>query len=68
MKKELIVILLKVLAYAIGLLLAYLGVSSLASCSTASRASLSGHRLLIGVDTTYVHYDGLIKSKNYDKW
>lgn len=68
MKKELIVILLKVLAYAIGLLLAYLGVSSLASCSTASRASLSGHRILIGVDTTYVHYDGLIKTKNYDKW
>lgn len=68
MKKELLIILLKVFAYAIGLLLAYLGVSSLASCSTASRASLSGHRILFGVDTTYVHYDGLIKTKNYDKW
>lgn len=68
MKKDILVILLKVLAYAIGLLLAYLGVSSFASCSTASRASLSGHRILIGVDTTYIHYDGLTKTKNYDKW
>ena len=69
MNKDLIVILLKVLAYAIGLLLAYLGVSSLASCSTASRASLSSHRVVIGVDTTYIHSDGYIKTKNYgDKW
>lgn len=68
MKKELIVIFLKVLAYAIALLLAYFGVSSLASCSSASRASLSGHRVLIGVDTTYIHYDGMVKTKNYDKW
>lgn len=68
MKKELIVIFLKVLAYAIGLLLAYFGVSSLVSCTSASRATLSGHRVLIGVDTTYIHYDGLVKTKNYDKW
>lgn len=68
MKKELLVIFLKVLAYAIGLLLAYLGVSSLASCSSASRATLSGHRILYGVDTTYIHYDGFVKTKNYDKW
>lgn len=68
MKKELFVIFLKVLAYAIGLLLAYFGVSSLASCSSASRATLSGHRVIVGVDTTYIHYDGFIKTKNYDKW
>ena len=68
MKKEFLIILLKVLAYALGLLLAYFGVSSLASCSSASRASLSGQRIIIGVDTTFIHYDGLIKTKNYDKW
>lgn len=69
MKKDLLVIFLKVLAYAIGLLLAYLGVSSLASCSTASRISLSSHRVVIGVDTTYIHSDGYFKSKKYvDKW
>lgn len=68
MKKDLLVIFLKVLAYAIGLLLAYLGVSSLTSCSSASRATLSGHRVIIGVDTTYIHYDGIVKTKNYDKW
>lgn len=68
MKKDLFVIFLKVLAYAIGLLLAYFGVSSLASCSSASRATLSGHRVIVGVDTTYIHYDGFVKTKNYDKW
>lgn len=58
MKKDILVILLKVLAYAIGLLLAYFGVSTLASCSASHELNASGRCTIVTTDTTTVLHRG----------
>lgn len=58
MKKDILVILLKVLAYAIGLLLAYFGVSALASCSVSHDLNASGRCTIVTTDTTTVLHRG----------
>lgn len=60
MKKDILVILLKVFAYAIGLLLAYFGVSSLSSCSVSHKFESFGHSRIISVDTTNIYHNGYI--------
>ena len=65
MKKEIIQIILKVAIYALGLIAAYFGVTSLASCSTSHNVSLRGRTTFVTVDTTYVKRDGFIRSKNF---
>lgn len=65
MNKEIIKIVIKVLIYALGLVAAYLGVSSLTSCSTSHSVSSRGITTIISVDTTIVNHDGFIRSKNY---
>lgn len=63
MKKEILQIIIKVAIYALGLIAAYLGVSSLSSC-TYSRSSIAeGRATIITVDTTYIQHNGTLKTK-----
>lgn len=63
MKKEILQIIIKVAVYALGLIAAYLGVSSLSSC-TYSRSTIGdGRATIITVDTTYIQHTGTLKTK-----
>lgn len=65
MKNEVIKIIIKVALYALGLIAAYFGVTSLASCSTSHNVSVRGRATIITVDTTYVKHGGSVRSKNF---
>lgn len=70
MKKEIIKIIIKVALYALGLIAAYFGVSTMTSCSTSHSVVASGLTTIVSVDTTIVKHSGSIRSKNfkpYDK-
>lgn len=60
MKKDLLVIFLKVLAYAIGLLLAYFGATALVSCSVSHAIDAHGKSTIISTDTTFINHRGFI--------
>lgn len=63
MNKEIISIIIKVAIYALGLIAAYLGVSSLASC-TYSRSTIGeGRATIITTDTTFIKHSGVLKTK-----
>lgn len=63
MKKEILQIIIKVVLYAIGLIAAYFGVTSLSSC-TYSRSTIGdGRATIITVDTTYIKHTGTLKTK-----
>lgn len=55
MKKDLLKILLKVIIYALGLLAAYFGVTSLSSCSVNRSATHQGTGYFQYYDTIHVH-------------
>lgn len=55
MKKDLLKILLKVIIYALGLLAAYFGVTSLTSCSVNRSATHQGTGYFQYYDTIHVH-------------
>ena len=63
MKKEIVQIIIKVAIYALGLIAAYFGVTSLASCSTSHNVVARGRTTIVTVDTTHVSHDGFIRSK-----
>lgn len=65
MKKEIITFIIKVALYALGLVAAYLGVTSLTSCSTSHNVVASGRTTIVSVDTTIVKHDGFVRSKNF---
>lgn len=65
MKKEIIQIILKVVIYALGLIAAYFGVTSLASCSTSHNVVVRGRTTIVTVDTTHVSHSGFARSKNF---
>jgi hypothetical protein len=65
MKKEIIKIIIKVVLYALGLIAAYFGVTSLTSCSTSHNVVASGRTTIVSVDTTIVKHSGIVRSKNY---
>ena len=65
MKNEILKIIIKVAIYALSLIAAYLGVSSLTSCSTSSSVSSCGVARVVTIDTTYVKHNGFVRSKNY---
>lgn len=65
MKNEFIKIIIKVAIYALSLIAAYFGVTSLTSCSTSHSVSSSGVARIVTIDTTYVKHNGFIRSKNY---
>lgn len=51
--------------YALGLIAAYFGVTSLASCSTSHNVVARGHATIVTVDTTHVSHGGYIRSKDF---
>ena len=68
MKKEVIQIIIKVAMYALGLIAAYFGVTSLASCSTSHNVVARGRTTIVTVDTTHVSHSGFIRSKKIDSY
>lgn len=65
MKKEIIKIIIKVALYALGLIAAYFGVTSMTSCSTSHNVVASGRTTIVSVDTTIVKHNGFARSKNF---
>lgn len=65
MDKEIIKIIIKVAIYALGLIAAYFGVTSLASCSTSHNVDVRGRTTIVTVDTTHVSHSGFVRSKSY---
>lgn len=65
MKIEFLKIIIKVAIYALGLIAAYFGVTSLTSCSTSHSVSSRGVSRIVTIDTTFVKHGGFIRSKNY---
>lgn len=66
MKKEIIKIIIKVALYALGLIAAYFGVSTMTSCSTSHSVVASGRTTIVSVDTTIVKHSGFVRSKNFN--
>lgn len=65
MKTEVIKIIIKVALYALGLIAAYFGVTTLTSCSTSHNVVVSGRSTIVSVDTTIVKHNGFVRSKNF---
>lgn len=65
MKKDIVKIIIKVALYALGLIAAYFGVSTMTSCSTSHNVVASGRSTIVTVDTTIVEHNGFVRSKNY---
>lgn len=63
MKKEILQIVIKVLIYALGLIGAYLGVTSLSSCTFSRSSVVEGRATIVTVDTTYINHQGVLKTK-----
>lgn len=68
MKREIVKIIIKVALYALGLIAAYFGVSTVTSCSTSHNVVASGRTTIVSVDTTIVKHDGHVRSKNYSAY
>ena len=68
MKKEIVKIIIKVALYALGLIAAYFGVSTMTSCSTSHNVVASGRSIIVSVDTTIVKHNGFVRSKNYSSY
>ena len=68
MKKEIVKIIIKVALYALGLIAAYFGVSTMTSCSTSHNVAVSGRTTIVSVDTTIVKHNGFVRSKNYSPY
>lgn len=65
MKKEIFKIIIKVALYALGLIAAYFGVSTMTSCSTSHSVAASGRTTIVTVDSTIVKHSGYVRSKNF---
>lgn len=63
MKKEILQIVIKVLIYALGLIGAYLGVTSLAACTYSRSTVGDGRAMIITHDTTIIKHQGVLKTK-----
>lgn len=68
MKNEIVKIIIKVALYALGLIAAYFGVSTMTSCSTSRNVDACGRTTIVTVDTTIVKHNGFIRSKNYQPY
>lgn len=65
MKKDFVQIIIKVALYALGLIAAYYGVSTMTSCSTSHNVVANGRTTIVSVDTTIVKHGGYVRSKNF---
>lgn len=68
MKNEIVKIIIKVALYALCLIAAYFGVSTMTSCSTSHNVVVSGRSTIVTVDTTIVKRNGFVRSKNYSPY
>jgi hypothetical protein len=68
MKNDILKIIIKVALYALGLIAAYFGVSSMTSCSTSHNVVASGRTTIVSVDTTIVKHSGFVRSKNINPY
>ena len=68
MKHEVIKIIIKVALYALGLIAAYFGVTSMTSCSTSHNVAVRGRTTIVSVDTTIVKHNGFVRSKNHSPY
>lgn len=60
-KKEIIIIVLKVIIYVAGLLLAALGVSTVTSCTISRESTSSGRAVIVTTDTTVIEHSGVLE-------
>lgn len=63
-KKQILILILKVVIYACTLLLGILGVSSLTSCTVSRDTSVVGKATIITNDTTYVLHNTFLNYKS----
>ena len=63
MEKEILKIVVKVLIYALGLIVSCLGISALTSCSASHSVDGSGKTTIVTTDTTYIYHSGVLKTK-----
>lgn len=68
MKKDIVKIIIKVALYALGLIAAYFGVSTMTSCSTSHNVVASGRTTIVAVDTTIVKHSGFVRSKDFNSY
>lgn len=59
-KKDILILVIKVIIYACTLLLGVLGVTSLTSCTVTRDTSVVGKATIITTDTTYIHHNALM--------
>lgn len=55
-KKDFLIIVLKVVGYAVGLLLVGLGVNTLTSCNVSKHSFASGKTTIVTSDTTHIYH------------
>ena len=65
MKKDIVKIIIKVALYALGLIAAYFGVSTMTSCSSSHNVVASGRTTIVTVDTTIVKHNGSVRSLKF---
>lgn len=61
MDKDILKIIIKVAIYALGLIAAYLGVSSMTSCTIQRSSDHTGKAVIVTVDTTVVNHSGFLR-------
>lgn len=59
-KKDILILVIKVIIYACTLLLGVLGVTSLTSCTVTRDTSVVGKASIITTDTTYIYHNTLM--------
>lgn len=59
-KKDILILVIKVIIYACTLLLGVLGVTSLTSCTVTRDTSVVGKATIVTIDTTYIHHNTLM--------
>ena len=60
-KKDIIVVCIKTLIYALTAILAVLGVSAMTSCSASRSVDVNGRATIVTTDTTYINHSSVIK-------
>lgn len=60
-KKDILILILKIVIYGCTLALGVLGVSAMASCSASRDVDVVGKTTIVTTDTTYIHHNTFIK-------
>lgn len=68
MNKDLIKLICKILLYIITAVAGFFGVSSFTSCASSASVQIRGKTQVVSLDTTIIHHDGFIRSKNYKSY